>query len=42
MGRIDLVGWLVSFYDVSTLFGSFNAELSHFDKSFKQFSLVEV
>ena len=34
-----LVGWLVVlFYGVSTLFGSFNAELS-LDKSLKQFSL---
>ena len=39
-----LVGWLVGlfvclFYGVSTIFGSFNAELSNFDKSFEQ--LVE-
>ena len=33
-----MVGWLV--YGVSTLFGSFNAELSHFDKSFKYFRCV--
>ena len=33
-------GLVVLFYGVSTLFGSFNAELSYFDKSFKQFSLV--
>ena len=33
-----LVSWL--FYGVSTFFRSFNAKLSHFDKSFKQFSLV--
>ena len=33
--------WLVGlFYDTSTLFRSFNTKLSHFDKSFKQFSLV--
>ena len=31
---------VVLFYGISTLFGSFNAELSHFDKSFKQFSTV--
>ena len=31
---------VVMFYGISTLFGSFNAELSLFDKSFKQFSLV--
>ena len=31
---------VVLFYGASTLFGSFNAELSNFDKSFKQFSLV--
>ena len=38
-----LVGWLVVlFYGVSTLFESFDAELSHFDKSFKQFGLVVV
>ena len=38
---VMLFGWLVVlFYGVSTLFGSFNAELSHFDKSFKQFNLV--
>ena len=38
-----LVGWLaVLFYGVSTLFGSFNAEFSHFDKISKQFSLREV
>ena len=36
-------GWLVVlFYGVSTLFGLFNTKLSHFDKSFKQFSLVKV
>ena len=36
------VVWLVVLFDgVSTLFVSFNAELSHFDKSFKQFSLVK-
>ena len=35
------VSWLVIlFYSVSTLLGSFNAELSHFDKSLKYFSLV--
>ena len=28
------------FYGVSNLFGSFNAELSHFEKVFKQPSLV--
>ena len=29
-----LVGWLVAlFYSVSTFFGCFNAELSHFNKS---------
>ena len=30
--------WL--FYGVSTLFRSFNDELSHFDKRFKQFGFV--
>ena len=36
-----LVSWfVVLLYGVSTLFGSFNAELCNFDKSFKQFSLV--
>ena len=35
--------WLVVlFYGVSTLFRSFKAKLSHFNKSFKQFSLVKV
>ena len=35
--------WLaVLFYGVSTLFVSFKAEISHFDKRFKQFSLVNV
>ena len=35
-----LFGWLfVLFYGVSTLFWSFNAELSHFDQSLKQFIL---
>ena len=39
--RTSQAGWLiVLFYDVSTLFGSFNTEWSHFDKSFKQFILV--
>ena len=34
---ITVVGWLVFcfFYSEPTLFGSFNAKLSHFDKSFK-------
>ena len=32
------VGWL--FYSISTLLGLFNAELSFFDKTLKQFSLV--
>ena len=33
--------WLVVLFNgVSTHFGSFNAELCHFDKNFKQFSLV--
>ena len=38
----NIVGGLgVLFYDGSTLFGSFNAELSHFDKKFQtiQFSI---
>ena len=36
-----MVGRFVDwFYGVSTFFGSLNAELSHFDKTFKQFSLV--
>ena len=30
---------IVLFYGVSTLFGLFNTESNHFDKSFKQFSL---
>ena len=35
------IDWLVVlFYGISTLFGLFNAELSHFDKSFKQISLA--
>ena len=35
------IGWLVGwFYDISTIFESFNAELSHFDKSLKQSSWV--
>ena len=35
--------WLVvMFYDVLTLFELFSAELGHFHKSFKQFSLVQV
>ena len=34
---LRLVGW---FYGFSTLFGLFNAELSHFDKSFTQLSLA--
>ena len=38
MGNVD---WLIIlFYGVSTLHGSFNAELIHYDKSFKQFSFV--
>ena len=37
------VDWLVGLFDsVSTLFVSFNLELSHFDESFKHFSLVYV
>ena len=42
LGLDWLVGWLFFFffYGVSTLFRSFNAELSHFDKSFKRVSLV--
>ena len=41
--EMRLVGWLVvSFYGISTLFGSFNAKLSHSDKTFKQFSLIKV
>ena len=40
-GHVVKVGWLVDFfYGVSTLFGSFNAELSLFKKGFKQFSLA--
>ena len=35
-----LVGCLLCFFGLSTLFGSFNTQLSHFDKSFKQFILV--
>ena len=34
-----LVGW---FFGLSTLFGLFNSELSHFEISFKQFRLVLV
>ena len=38
-----LVGWFIGwFYGVSTLFGSFNAKWSHFDKSFKPFSFVYI
>ena len=38
-----VVGWLVGlFYGVSTVSGPFIADLSHFDKSFKQFSLVYI
>ena len=41
MGISWTVGELVVlFYGVSTHFGSLNAELSHFDKNFKQFSLA--
>ena len=33
--RIMKLGWLVVlFYSISTLFGSFNADSSHFDKNF--------
>ena len=32
-----LVGWLVLFYVISTLFGSFNTELSHFVSFFLSF-----
>ena len=39
--EVSLVGLLVVlFYGVLILFGSFNAVLSHFDKSFKQFNLL--
>ena len=39
--NIGNVDWkVVLFYSVSTLFGSFNTELSHFDESFKRFSLT--
>ena len=40
----DLIGiWLLAlFYPVSNFFESFNAKLSQFNKSFKQFSLVYV
>ena len=39
--HMSVVGWLVVwFYGVSTIFGSFNAKLNHFDKSFKKFGLV--
>ena len=35
---IPQVGWLVGwFYGVSTFIGSFNAELSHFDKILNNF-----
>ena len=38
---MKMIGLLVIlFYGVSKLFESFNTELSHFDKSFKQLSLV--
>ena len=41
--RLRWFGWLVGwFYGVSTLFVPINTELSHFDKSFKQFSLFYV
>ena len=33
---------IVLFHGVSNLFGLFNAKLSYFDKSFKQFSLALV
>ena len=40
---ITLYGKLVVlFHGISTLFRSFNAELNHFDKSFKQFNLIKV
>ena len=43
MRNQQLVSWcIVLFYGVSTLLGSFDTELSHFDKSLKQFSLAEV
>ena len=36
-----MVDWLVVlFYGVSTFLGSCNGEMSHSNKSFKQFSLV--
>ena len=35
-----LVGWLFSFYGISTISTSYNAKLNNFDKSFKQFSLI--
>ena len=39
--ELDLVVYLIIlFYGISTLFGSFNAQLSHFDKSFQQFNSV--
>ena len=34
------VWFVVLFYGVSTLFGSFIARLSHFDKNFKQYSFL--
>ena len=38
---VKVIGWLViSFYDISTHFGSFNTKLRHFQKSFKQFSQI--
>ena len=41
LNKILSVGSSVAlFYGVSTLFGLFNAELIHLNKSFKQFSLV--
>ena len=39
---LKMVGWLFCLTAYQIFFGSFNTELSNFDESFKQFSLVYV